>query len=221
MSEKHKRGDKHPTNGHIFWCYQKYKDKQHEYWVTIEQFDLLKSKEKLRFSSEKYIEKHKKRAKERYWSEKELESCRKKDYYQKNKDKVKKRTQEYEKNNKEKIRNRKKIYARKRREIPNLLLISRLRTRIRSALTRKQLSKNSSLFNVIGCDIEQLTMHFESLFSDGMNWSNIKLWHIDHIVPLATAKTEQEIMKLNHYKNLQPLWAIDNIKKGAKNEWQG
>ena len=51
-----------------------------------------------------------------------------------------------------------------------------------------------------------------------MNWENRGLWHIDHIIPLATAKTEDEIIRLNHYTNLQPLWAIDNLKKGTRNE---
>ena len=41
-------------------------------------------------------------------------------------------------------------------------------------------------------------------------------WHIDHIVPLATAKTEEQVAKLNHYTNIQPLWAKDNLSKGAK-----
>jgi hypothetical protein len=49
-----------------------------------------------------------------------------------------------------------------------------------------------------------------------MNWSNRKEWHIDHIIPLSSAKTEEELLKLFHYTNLQPLWANDNIKKSNK-----
>jgi hypothetical protein len=49
-----------------------------------------------------------------------------------------------------------------------------------------------------------------------MNWSNRNLWHIDHIIPLASAKTEEEMIKLCHYTNLQPLWAIENMSKGSK-----
>jgi hypothetical protein len=49
-----------------------------------------------------------------------------------------------------------------------------------------------------------------------MTWSNMGEWHIDHIKPLATAKTEKDVYELNHYTNLQPLWAKDNLSKGAK-----
>jgi hypothetical protein len=43
-----------------------------------------------------------------------------------------------------------------------------------------------------------------------------KTWDIDHIIPITTAKTEDDVYRLNHYTNLQPLWAEDNMKKGDK-----
>ena len=49
-----------------------------------------------------------------------------------------------------------------------------------------------------------------------MNWDNRSEWHIDHIVPLSSANTEEELIRLCHYTNLQPLWAEDNLKKGGK-----
>jgi hypothetical protein len=49
-----------------------------------------------------------------------------------------------------------------------------------------------------------------------MTWDNQGKWHIDHIIPLSSGNTEEEIIKLCHYTNLQPLWAIDNMKKGSK-----
>ena len=51
-----------------------------------------------------------------------------------------------------------------------------------------------------------------------MSWETHSLygWHIDHIIPLSSAKTEEEIYQLCHYTNLQPLWAEDNLKKGDK-----
>jgi hypothetical protein len=51
-----------------------------------------------------------------------------------------------------------------------------------------------------------------------MNWDNYGVygWHIDHIIPLTTAKDEFEIYKLCHYTNLQPLWSEENLSKGGK-----
>jgi hypothetical protein len=48
-----------------------------------------------------------------------------------------------------------------------------------------------------------------------MSWENRAEWHIDHIVPLATAKCEEDVIKLNHFTNLRPLWAADNLKKNS------
>jgi hypothetical protein len=59
----------------------------------------------------------------------------------------------------------------------------------------------------------------EAKFVDGMNWDNIGEWHIDHIIPLSSAETEQETIKLCHYTNLQPLWAFDNLSKGNSLDW--
>lgn len=69
---------------------------------------------------------------------------------------------------------------------------------------------------VLGCSIHQFVTYFDSLFQPGMNWSNHGKWHIDHIKPVATATTVEEVVvRLNHYTNLQPLWATDNMTKGS------
>ena len=71
---------------------------------------------------------------------------------------------------------------------------------------------------IIGCDWEELKHHIESQFQDGMSWDNWSKdgWHIDHIIPLASATNEDEMYKLNHYTNLQPLWSVDNLHKGNR-----
>jgi hypothetical protein len=56
----------------------------------------------------------------------------------------------------------------------------------------------------------------ESLFKEGMTWDNHGEWHIDHIIPISSGKTEDEVVKLCHYTNLQPLWKTENLLKGDK-----
>ena len=72
--------------------------------------------------------------------------------------------------------------------------------------------------NYLGCDYVCLVAHLESLFQEGMTWENYGKngWHMDHVIPLARAKTEEELIPLLHYSNLQPLWAFDNLSKGDR-----
>ena len=71
---------------------------------------------------------------------------------------------------------------------------------------------------MLGIDLGGFQAYIESKFQEGMTWENYGQWHIDHIKPLSLATTEQEVVELNHYTNLQPLWAIDNLKKSNKYE---
>ena len=66
-------------------------------------------------------------------------------------------------------------------------------------------------------DFETVKKHIERLFTKKMNWNLMgSEIHIDHKIPLASAKTEEELIKLFHYTNLQPLWKKDNFKKHSK-----
>lgn len=79
--------------------------------------------------------------------------------------------------------------------------------------------RKTSISEAIGCDWSFLCSHLESQFKEGMSWDNhgFRGWHIDHIIPLASAgNDETQMLKLWHYKNLQPLWAEENLRKGAK-----
>lgn len=89
-----------------------------------------------------------------------------------------------------------------------------LRSRIGSALAGKVGSKYAILH--LGCSLDAARDHIESQFRPGMTWGNHGEWHIDHIIPLASAKTESELFGLLHYTNLQPLWAKENLTKWAK-----
>lgn len=99
---------------------------------------------------------------------------------------------------------------------PQFRLVRLLRGRIRAFIKLRGMVKLKSTREMLGCDYEFLKVHMESQFNDGMSWDNMGRWHIEHRIPLASAKTSEELIKLNHYSNLRPMWAIDNLKKGSK-----
>ena len=82
----------------------------------------------------------------------------------------------------------------------------------------KNVNINKKIFEIVGCTPNELKIHIESQFKEGMCWENHQQdgWHIDHIIPLSSAKTEEEINGLCHFTNLQPLWSTENYKKGKK-----
>lgn len=81
---------------------------------------------------------------------------------------------------------------------------------------RKNFKKIDRTEIILGCSIEDFMNYISKCFKEGMTFDNHGKWHIDHIIPLASAKTEEEVIKLNHYTNLQPLWAKENLSKGKK-----
>jgi len=99
---------------------------------------------------------------------------------------------------------------------------SNVKNRIRLNLgTRLYLAvekKHGNTMELTGCSKDDLYAHLESKFTEGMNWENYGKWHIDHIKPCAffDLTKEEEQKKCFHWRNLQPLWAIDNMRKGAK-----
>jgi hypothetical protein len=95
-------------------------------------------------------------------------------------------------------------------------LTCRLRGRTVAAFRLAGYRKTSRTAEMLGCDWETAKAHIESRFTEGMTWENRSLWHIDHIIPLASAKTEEELVALCHHTNLQPLWATDNLRKSNK-----
>jgi hypothetical protein len=119
--------------------------------------------------------------------------------------------------NKDKIAASQAIYRKNRLKTDDLFAVKRrIRCLVANSLKNKGYTKKSSVNEILGCSYEEFKTHIESQFLNGMSWENRNEWHIDHFIPLASAKTESEILKLNHYTNLRPMWAIDNIRKGAK-----
>lgn len=120
----------------------------------------------------------------------------------------------YQKINKEKINKR---AVERRKNNPLCKLSSLVRSRIYNFLKYKNITKKNKTSEIVGCSLEFLKTHLESQFTHGMSWELMgKHIHIDHIIPLSSAKNEDEIIKLCHYTNLQPLWFKDNLKKSNK-----
>jgi hypothetical protein len=140
-----------------------------------------------------------------------------KSYYQeyrktwnvKNYDKILKIRQNFNKNNPDYYND----YNKERKKIDVLF---KLKVDMRNSVNRYLKYRSQKTFDIVGCTPQSLKEHLETQFIDGMSWDNRSEWHIDHIIPLSSAKTEDELYGLCHYTNLQPLWAEDNLKKSNK-----
>ncbi len=107
--------------------------------------------------------------------------------------------------------------ARRATSDPDFKLRGVLRARVRAAIIRDGGDKSDKTMQLVGCSIEHLRQHLEAQFTDGMTWDNHGEWHIDHIKPCASFDLTDEKQQLEcfNYANLQPLWAKENLSKGA------
>lgn len=109
----------------------------------------------------------------------------------------------------------KSIVKRKARD-PQFKLQENIKSLVLAHLARRKWGKQTKTQQLLGCSYLELMLHLETQFQPGMSVENHGAWHIDHIKPLAHARTLEEFEALFHYTNLQPLWAVDNLKKGSK-----
>jgi hypothetical protein len=91
-----------------------------------------------------------------------------------------------------------------------------LRSRVIHAMQRN--SKSVPTESLVGCTMEELKDYVESKFQEGMTWENYGEWHIDHIIPCSSfdLSVDEQQARCFHFSNMQPLWAVDNMKKGSK-----
>ena len=144
-------------------------------------------------------EKIKNRRKERYIENADKELVRNKKYYNKNKSEI--------------IKN----LTIKRKTNPIFRLKNNMRSRLIQFLKSNNLHKDNQTFDIVGCSPEFLKEYLEKQFTEGMSWDLVgNHIHIDHIIPLSSSNNKDEIYKLCHYTNLQPLWSKDNLKKSNK-----
>jgi len=152
----------------------------------------------------------------------------KKNYRENNKEKFLEKERIYRENNKDKIKVSDKKYRDKNKSIlnqkrkekinndPLLKSKERIRILIANSITKMGYTKNSRTQEILGCTFDFFKEYIEDQFIEGMSWDNHGKWHLDHIVPISSSKTEDDLIKLNHYSNFQPLWAFDNLSKGNR-----
>tara|TARA_R110000824_G_scaffold8429_9_gene38217 strand:- start:825 stop:1427 length:603 start_codon:yes stop_codon:yes gene_type:complete len=183
--------------------YQKHKEKI-----------LVKQKDKRNENIEEFREQRK----EYYKKNKERMNEHASNHYFKNKEYCQEKQREWKEANKEKHKAYEKEYERNRYETdPQYRLRKNCRSRVYNAL-RGIAIKSDKTVNLIGCPIPELKTHLESQFTEGMSWENYGDWHVDHIKPCASFDlTDPDQQKeCFNFSNLQPLWAYDNMSKGAK-----
>jgi len=131
-------------------------------------------------------------------------------YYDKNRDSI----LEMQKERKEDIAQVRKVYKKRRmREDPVYAMAHRLGVLMRNALKHSGYLKSRKTLEALGCTSAQFKDHLERQFLKGMTWDNRDLWQLDHIMPISSAKTEQEVYDLSHMTNIRPMWAKENMVK--------
>ena len=171
--------------------------------------------------NKKYVEEHKEEKvyynKAYYTSNKEEILEQHKGYVAENKEKIKNYLKEYNQNP-EKIINRRKKVKEKYDNDECFKFSLLFRNNLSLLLKKNGLLKNKKTEEILGCNLIEFRVYLESKFEIWMNWENKGLyngemsygWDIDHIIPLAKAKSAEEIIKLCHYTNLQPLCSFTN-----------
>jgi hypothetical protein len=171
----------------------------------------------------KQREKRKDKIKARAQENKEAIAAYQKQYRQKNKERLAAFYKErYEKRKQDIVsfRKMKNEAAARYRSDPKIRIKDCLMSRLHAVFSQSRIRKRSRLSELLGCSWEELKSHIEKQFERGMTWENRgrQGWHIDHIIPCSAFdhSNEDHIRQCWHYTNLRPMWAKDNLKKGAK-----
>ena len=175
-----------------------------------------KMNDKMKEYREANKDKIKDKKKEHYEANKDKIKDIQKEYYEANKDKINDKMKEYREANKDKINE----YFKKRKTTDPLFKMKcNIRSLIAKGMRNNGYTKTSKTAEILGCSFEEFKEHIQEQFSRDMTWDNAGLWHYDHIKPLASATSEAEVLRLNHYTNFQPLWGEDNLEKSDNPNW--
>ena len=158
------------------------------------------NKEKIKQKSKEYYEKNRGIINEKRRKRVSISSL---EYYYKNKEVILEKTYKYRS-----CKMRNDSFYKLKHSIRNL---------IRNAFGRGFTSKSKKTIEILGCSFEDFKLYLESHFDDKMNWDNQgTYWHMDHIIPISSAQTEEDVYRLNHYTNFQPLYWKENLIKSNK-----
>lgn len=210
-------------------CYStKCKICYNEYYRLINKKSYLKNRDKRIESQKQYTENNKDKIaiqrKNFREQNKDKLKLQQKEKYIRNKQTYIKKAKQYYINNKEHLdKKRNERYNFRIKNEPLFKLKKNLNCLIKSSIRNKGFKPNITTLNILGCSLNEFKEYLESKFEPWMNWENRGLyngtsnhgWDIDHRIPMATAITEDDVYKLNHYTNLQPLCSHINrdIKK--------
>ena len=166
-----------------------------------------------------YKDKETFKAKQReYYQNNRVEiAAKRREYYQNNKVEIGDKHRKYYQGNKKKVVAQQREYQRERYHFDPMYVIKlRLRSRMNIAVKAVGLdNKCASSSELLGISPQGLKEWLEAQFTEGMTWENRSDWHVDHIIPCdafdLTVDQNQRICFW--YKNLQPMWAKDNIQK--------
>jgi hypothetical protein len=177
------------------------------------------NKEKLKIQSKEYYWSTKDKQKKYCEDNKEQVAKTKRDYYLKNKKALNDKRKINYSINKETIQAKRRIYTNEKYKTDSLFKLKVVtRNLIKKSLNRKGYLKSSKTNEILGCTYEDFKKYLESKFEPWMSWDNYGLyngdfnygWDVDHYMPLITAKSEADVIRLNHYTNLQPLCSHTN-----------
>jgi hypothetical protein len=193
---------------------EKYNNYHKEYYVNNKDFLLSRMKENYLNNIDERKQRNKKYREE---NKDELNEYNRV-YRLENAEKIK----EYKENNKDYLREYNTKYWSKRMKDDDLF---RFKSIMRKSIGNLIKNKSKSTQDIIGCSFEELKIYLESKFETWMNWGNYGLfngeygfgWDIDHIIPLSSAESEEDVIKLCHFTNLQPLCSkINRYEKKDK-----
>lgn len=174
------------------------------------------------------IECLKKKKHEIYLRHKEKNKLKRQKFREENLELVRERQREYYHKNKEIFAKAVSKYKKKKRQTDELwLLKEQIRSHVGRAFREAGITKDSKTFEILGCTAEEFKQYIESKFEPWMSWDNRsrgnsqivteekQYWDLDHIIPLTEAKTKEDVLRLSHYTNFQPLCSYYNrfIKK--------